>query len=60
MTRTLPIPIREGRQVYVIMPDGQKVPIDPLVASEHMKAWVGVIGGLYVREETDIGHKNAS
>lgn len=53
-TRKLPIPIRQGSDIFVIMPDDTRVPVEPLAASQHAKAWMDVVGGAMVYEKTKI------
>lgn len=52
--RKLPIPMRSGGEIFAIMPDGERVKIDPLAAKSHAMAWVDVISGLAVFESTRI------
>lgn len=56
-TRILPIPIRQGSDIFVIMPDGRRVAIDPLVAITHGKAWAEVVAGALVYEKTKLKAK---
>ena len=49
-TRTLPIPIRQGSEIFVIMLDDRRVKIEALHAALHAKAWVDVVAGLAVYE----------
>ena len=52
--RLLPLPIRDGSDIFVIMPDGERVPVEPLAASSHAKAWVEVCAGAFCYEKTRI------
>jgi len=36
------------------MPDGSRIPVEPLAASSHAKAWMEVVAGAYVFHETKI------
>lgn len=56
-TRTLPIPIRQGSDIFVIMPDDSRVAIDPLVAATHARAWAEVVTGALVYEKTKLKAK---
>lgn len=53
-TRKLPIPLREGSDIFVIMPDGERVPVEPLAASSHAQAWAEVVAGAFCYEKTKI------
>lgn len=52
--RKLPVPIREGSDIFVIMPDGTKVDIEPLQAKLYAEEWYQVIAGAFVYERTRI------
>ena len=49
-SRKLPIPIRQGSEIFVIMPDDSRVKIEALHAASHARAWVDVVAGLAVYE----------
>lgn len=51
--RRLPIPQREGSDVYVLMPDGTKIKLSPLEAVTHAGAWGEVIRGAFVHRMTN-------
>lgn len=53
-TRQLPIPLRQGSDIFALMPDGTKVPVTPLSASTHAKAWMEVVAGAMVWEKTKL------
>jgi hypothetical protein len=53
-TRKLPIPIRQGKQIFVIMPDDSRVEVEPLAAATHARAWLDVVAGGYVRSVTEL------
>lgn len=50
--RKLPIPIREGSDIFVLNPDGSKVALDALEAKLQAQAWFEVVSGGYVFERT--------
>lgn len=50
--RKLPIPIRQGSEIFVIMPDDSRVKIEAIHAASHARAWVDVVAGLAVHEVT--------
>jgi len=52
--RKLPIPIREGSDIFVLNPDGSKVALDALEAKVQAQAWFEVVSGGYVYEKTKI------
>lgn len=52
--RRLPIPIRQGSDIFAIMPDGERVKVDPLAAKTHAMAWVDVVTGLAVYQGTKL------
>lgn len=52
--RKLPIPIREGSDIFAIMDDGSKVALDALEAKVQAQAWFEVVSGGYVFEKTKI------
>lgn len=53
-TRKLPVPVRQGSDIFAIMPDGERVKVDPLAAKTHAMAWVDVISGLAVYQGTKL------
>lgn len=53
-TRKLPIPVRNGGDIFAIMPDGSRVKVDPLAAVTHARAWNDVVFGGYVHERTKL------
>lgn len=52
--RKLPIPIREGSDIFVLNPDGSKVALDALEAKVQAEAWSNVVMGAYVFEKTKL------
>ena len=50
--RKLPVPMREGSDVYALMPDGTKIKLSPLEAVTHAGAWGEVIRGAFVHQST--------
>jgi hypothetical protein len=52
--RRLPIPVRDGGDIFAIMPDGERVAVTPLAASSHAKAWLEVCAGAMVHEKTKL------
>jgi len=52
--RKLPIPLREGSDIFVLNPDGSKVALDALEAKVQAEAWNSVISGAYVYEKTRV------
>jgi hypothetical protein len=52
--RLLPAPLREGSDIFVIMPDGTKVAMEPLQAKLYAEEWYQVISGAWVYEKTRI------
>jgi hypothetical protein len=52
--RKLPLPIREGSDIFVINPDGTKVALEPLEAKLQAEAWFQVVSGAFVFEKTRI------
>jgi hypothetical protein len=49
--RKLQIPLREGSQIFVLNPDGTKVPVTRLEAVNQARAWNDVCFGAYVFQE---------
>lgn len=52
--RKLPVPIREGSDIFVLNPDGSKVALDALEAKVQAEAWNSVISGAFVYEKTRV------
>lgn len=52
--RKLPIPVRDGSDIFAIMDDGSRIPVTPLAASTHAKAWLEVVSGAMVYEKTKL------
>lgn len=52
--RKLAIPVRDGSDIFAIMPDGSRIPVTPLAASTHAKAWLEVVSGAMVYEKTKL------
>lgn len=50
--RTLPIPIRDGSDIFAVMPDGSRIPVTPLAAASQARAWLDVVAGAMVYEKT--------
>jgi hypothetical protein len=48
--RLLQIPLREGSEVFVLNPDGAKVPVSRLEAVTQARAWNDVCFGAFVYE----------
>ena len=48
------MPIRDGSDIFAIMPDGERVAVEPLAASSHAKAWLEVCAGAMVHEKTKL------
>lgn len=57
-TRKLPLPVRHGSDIFAIMPDGERVKVDPLAAKTHAMAWVDVVTGVAVYERTKLPNAN--
>ena len=52
--RSLPVPIRDGGDIFAIMPDGSRIAVEPLAASSHAQAWAAVVAGAMVFEKTKL------
>ena len=52
--RKLPIPIREGSDIFVLNPDGTKIALDALEAKVQAEAWNNVVMGAFVFEKSRI------
>lgn len=55
--RKLPIPEREGSDIYVVNPDGSRIRLEPLEAKLQAEAWSEVIFGAFVYEKTKLPHR---
>lgn len=51
--RKLPIPLREGSDIFVLNPDGSKVALDALEAKVQAQAWFEVVSGAMVYAKVD-------
>ena len=51
-TRKFQIPEIEGGEVFVLNPDGTRIPVEPLMVSIMAKAWLACVTGGYVYEKT--------
>lgn len=52
--RKLPHPYREGSEIFIEMPDGTIIPLEPMQASILCEEWVDVVKGAYVYEKTKL------
>lgn len=50
--RKLQIPLREGSDIFALMPDGTKVALEPLEASRVAQMWTEVVSGAWCYEKT--------
>lgn len=51
--KKLPHPRRDGSAVFLDMPDGSVIPLEPIEASELAKEWTETVAGAYVRLSAD-------
>lgn len=52
--RKLQRPLRDGSDIFVLNPDGTKVAVEPLEASNQARAWLDVVSGAMVYEKTKL------
>jgi hypothetical protein len=50
----LPHPLREGGDIFIEMPDGSVIPVEPIMASTLAQEWVEAVAGAMVHEKTKL------